>query len=32
MGEGLIGKDGEVLVTVLQQQVDNPIHGDIPMI
>ena len=26
----LIGKDGEVLVNVLQKQADNPIHGAIP--
>jgi len=25
----LIGKDGEVLVNVLQKQADNPIHGAI---
>jgi predicted enzyme related to lactoylglutathione lyase len=28
----LIGKDGEVLVNVLQKQADNPIHGAIPML
>ena len=28
----LIGKDGEVLVNVLQKQADNPIHGGIPML
>ena len=28
----LIGKDGEVLVNVLQRQADNPIHGAIPML
>ena len=28
----LIGKDGEVLVNVLQRQDDNPIHGAIPML
>ena len=28
----LIGKDGEVLVNVLQKQADNPVHGAIPML
>jgi predicted enzyme related to lactoylglutathione lyase len=28
----LMGKDGEVLVNVLQKQADNPIHGAIPML
>jgi predicted enzyme related to lactoylglutathione lyase len=28
----LIGKDGEVLVNVLQKQADNPIQGAIPML
>jgi predicted enzyme related to lactoylglutathione lyase len=28
----LIGKDGEVIVNVLQKQADNPIHGAIPML
>ena len=28
----MIGKDGEVLVNVLQKQADNPIHGAIPML
>ena len=28
----LIGKDGEVLVNVLQKQADNPIHWAIPML
>ena len=28
----LIGKDGEVIVNVLQKQADNPVHGAIPML
>jgi hypothetical protein len=28
----LLGKDGEVLVNVLQKQADNPIRGAIPML
>jgi predicted enzyme related to lactoylglutathione lyase len=28
----LIGRDGEVLVNVLQKQADNPVHGAIPML
>jgi hypothetical protein len=28
----IIGKDGEVLINVLQKQADNPVRGAIPML